>query len=95
MEQQSQPKRGRGRPPKQTEIKRTFFQTRMRESQRRRLEAAAAENGRSLSEEIELRLELSLRDNDIVDQLTQLLTQIDQRLDSIETRLSQDRAGGP
>jgi AT hook motif len=63
MEQQ--PKRGRGRPPKQSEVKRTFFQTRMRESQRRRLEAAAAENGRSLSEEIELRLELSLRDDDL------------------------------
>ena len=65
MEQQAPPKRGPGRPPKQTELKRAFFQSRMRESLKRRLEAAAAEEGRSLSEEIELRLELSLRDDQL------------------------------
>lgn len=50
-------KRGPGRPPKRGEPKRAPFQTRIRESLRDRLEAAADANGRSLSEEIEQRLE--------------------------------------
>ena len=54
-------KRGRGRPPKEGETKRAFFTTRIRESLKARLEADAAEQGRSLSEEIELRLEDSYR----------------------------------
>jgi hypothetical protein len=57
MEQQQPPKRGPGRPPKQGEVKRAFFQTRIRESLKQRLEEDAAKQGRSLSEEIELRLE--------------------------------------
>ena len=61
MEQQ-QVSRGRGRPPKpRDEVKRASFQTRMREPLRMRLEIAAEENGRSLSEEIEQRLEDSFR----------------------------------
>src|SRR5690348_4340883 len=58
-------KRGPGRPPKpEGEAKRAYFQTRIREPQRQRLDAAAAVNGRSLSEEIEQRLEESLADED-------------------------------
>jgi hypothetical protein len=60
MEQQPpRPKRGPGRPPKQGEVKRDFFQTRIRGSLKQRLEEDAAKQGRSLSEEIELRLERS------------------------------------
>jgi hypothetical protein len=59
MEQQPPAKRRPGRPPKQGEIKRAFFQTRIRESLKQRLEEDAAKQGRSLSEEIELRLEAS------------------------------------
>jgi hypothetical protein len=58
MEQQPPVKRGPGRPPKQGEIKRDFFQTRIRSSLKQRLMAEAAKEGRSLSEEIELRLDL-------------------------------------
>jgi hypothetical protein len=50
-------KRGPGRPPKRGEPKRAPFQTRIRESLRARLEEMAAAHGRSLSEEIEQRLE--------------------------------------
>ena len=59
MEQQPPPKRGPGRPSQHGEVKRSYFQTRIRESLKQRLEADAAEQGRSLSEEIELRLEES------------------------------------
>jgi hypothetical protein len=52
-------KRRPGRPPKQGELKRAPFQTRMRGSLRQRLEESATANGRSLSEEIEIRLEAS------------------------------------
>src|SRR5690348_10663313 len=52
------PKRGPGRPRKhKEEAKRAFFQTRIRETLKQRLEEAAKREGRSLSEEIELRLE--------------------------------------
>jgi hypothetical protein len=57
--------RPRGRPPrKMGEPKRTSFNTRLRQSLRQYLEAAATQNGRSLSEEIEYRLEQSTR-NDV------------------------------
>src|SRR4051812_18246025 len=61
-EMEEQPaKRRPGRPSKpEGEAKRSFFQTRIREGVRQRIEAAAAEKGRSLSEEIERRLEMSL-----------------------------------
>jgi hypothetical protein len=50
----------RGRPPKSGERKRGSFNTRLRDSLKVQLEAAAALAGRSLSEEIEFRLERSL-----------------------------------
>jgi Arc-like DNA binding domain len=52
----------RGRPPKSKtgEAKRASFNTRLREGLKVALETSAAENGRSLSEEIESRLEMSL-----------------------------------
>jgi Arc-like DNA binding domain len=53
------PRRGRGRPSKGSEAKRASFNTRIREALKQRLEAAAFEAGRSLSEEIEFRLEQS------------------------------------
>lgn len=59
MKQPQTAKRRPGRPPQHGEVKRAFFQTRIRESLKQRLEANAAEQGRSLSEEIELRLERS------------------------------------
>jgi hypothetical protein len=50
----------RGRPPKTAgEAKRAQFGTRLRPSLKAALDAAAGENGRSLSEEIEARLEQS------------------------------------
>jgi len=53
--------RRRGRPAKPDgEAKRAAFQTRMRTALRQRLQQAADQNGRSLSEEIEWRLEHSL-----------------------------------
>ena len=52
----------RGRPPKSGERKRASFNTRLRDSLKSQLEAAAALAGRSLSEEIEFRLEHSLDD---------------------------------
>jgi hypothetical protein len=66
MEQQPPPKRGPGRPPKQSEVKRAYYQTRIRQSLKWRLEETAAENGRSLSEEIEFRLELSFIVMDLI-----------------------------
>jgi Arc-like DNA binding domain len=50
----------RGRPPKDGEGKRTNFNTRLRNSLRAQLEKDASAAGRSLSEEIEVRLEQSL-----------------------------------
>jgi len=64
MEQPSA-KRPPGRPTQHGEVKRAFFQTRIRESLKRRLETEAAEEGRSLSEEVELKLELASRDADL------------------------------
>jgi hypothetical protein len=49
-------KRRRGRPPKKSETKRAAFQTRLHPSLRDRLQEAADEAGRSLSEEVEQRL---------------------------------------
>ena len=61
--EQPLPKRRPGRPPKPLDqVKRDTFQTRIRSPLKQRLEEAAAENGRSLSEEIEARLEASWRD---------------------------------
>jgi hypothetical protein len=59
MKDQAIPKR-RGRPPKDGEGKRTNFNTRLRNSLRIELERDASAAGRSLSEEIEVRLERSL-----------------------------------
>ena len=59
MEAQVTAKR-RGRPPKDGEGKRTNFNTRLRNSLRVQLERDALAAGRSLSEEIEARLEHSL-----------------------------------
>ena len=59
MEAQVTAKR-RGRPPKDGEGKRTNFNTRLRNSLRVQLEKDALAAGRSLSEEIEARLEHSL-----------------------------------
>jgi hypothetical protein len=61
MEAQVTAKR-RGRPPKDGEGKRTNFNTRLRNSLRVQLEKDALAAGRSLSEEIEARLEHSLSD---------------------------------
>lgn len=69
-----QPRR-RGRPRKHT-AKRASFHTRIREVLKGRLEAAAAEAGRSLSEEIEHRLEQSFRDERVL----HCLMSIDSRL---------------
>ena len=55
----------RGRPRKtDDQAKRSYFNTRMRTELKGRLEAEAANAGRSLSEEIEHRLERSLLDDD-------------------------------
>ena len=55
----------RGRPPLTPgEPKRASFNTRLRTDLKKRLEAEAANVGRSLSEEIEFRLELSVRSDD-------------------------------
>jgi hypothetical protein len=59
----------RGRPPKGGEGKRASFNTRIRDSLKQRLEAAAANAGRSLSEEIEFRLERSMDDKPLFDAL--------------------------
>lgn len=55
-----QRKRRRGRPPLKDQPKRSSFNTRIRMVLKEQLEAAAREAGRSLSEEIEFRLEQSL-----------------------------------
>jgi hypothetical protein len=55
----------RGRPPKAGESKRTNFNTRLRNSLRVQLEGEALAAGRSLSEEIEARLERSFADETI------------------------------
>ncbi len=53
-------KRRPGRPRKPDgQARRAHFQTRMREPLRQKLRDAADQNGRSLSEEIEWRLEMS------------------------------------
>lgn len=59
METSGSPRR-RGRPPKGGAAKRASFNTRLRDSLKIQLEAEAAAAGRSLSEEIETRLEHSL-----------------------------------
>src|ERR1700694_1267436 len=61
MKAQTTAKR-RGRPPKDGEGTRTNFNTRLRNSLRAQLERDASAAGRSLSEEIEVRLEQSLSD---------------------------------
>jgi hypothetical protein len=56
-------KRARGRPPHTDEnAKRASFNTRLRSALKLSLEAAASREGRSLSEEIEFRLERSLEE---------------------------------
>ena len=58
-------RRQRGRPPlKKGEAKRSSFNTRLRDRVKERLEAEAANAGRSLSEEIEFRLERSFAEED-------------------------------
>lgn len=59
-------KRGPGRPPKPPgEAKRDFYQARIRGALKKRLEEEAALQGRSLSEEIEVRLEQSVSNADL------------------------------
>jgi hypothetical protein len=59
--------RRRGRPPSHpNEVKRCEFQFRVRRSIYEAIRAAAVANGRSFSEEIEFRLEVSLRDGSLV-----------------------------
>lgn len=60
MEEQGLAPRRRGRPPQAGEGKRAFFNTRLRAAVKTALEWSAMEDGRSLSEEIERRLERSL-----------------------------------
>jgi hypothetical protein len=55
-----------GRPPMGDESKTAFFQTRLRPSLKARLLIDAARNRRSLSEEVEQRLENSYRDDEIL-----------------------------
>jgi plasmid stability protein len=54
----------RGRPRKDGETKRSFFNTRLRDSLKLRLQSSAAQVGRSLSEEVERRLEKSVAEED-------------------------------
>ena len=54
----------RGRPPLKGQPKRSSFNTRIRTELKERLESAAGDAGRSLSEEIEFRLERSFREDD-------------------------------
>jgi hypothetical protein len=62
------PVRPRGRPRKSpAELLRRGFQVRMRDQTRARIVEAARQNGRSLSEEIEYRLELSFQQQDVRD----------------------------
>jgi len=75
--QQQAGRRGRGRPPKTGgEVKRSKVFMRMRPSVKAALDAEAREAGRSLSEEIEARLEASLRGE----------RSLDERLDDIYGR---------
>lgn len=65
MAEKGSTQRRRGRPPlKPGTPKRSSFNTRLRSKLKERLEAEAQEAGRSLSEEIEFRLEQSFRDED-------------------------------
>ena len=54
----------RGRPPLKGQPKRSSFNTRIRTELKERLESAAGDAGRSISEEIEFRLERSFREDD-------------------------------
>jgi hypothetical protein len=59
-------RKGRGRPPKAPERgKRQNYTFRLHDSTRERLSEIAQENGRSLSEEIEYRIERSFREVDV------------------------------
>ena len=63
-------KRGRGRPPApEEERRRSNLSLRVRTETRSALEEAAAQNGRSLSEEAELRLDYTVRAEQGADQL--------------------------
>lgn len=68
MTEKTTNKRRRGRPPlKPGEAKRASFNTRLREGLKRDLEQSANKVGRSLSEEIEFRLERSLEVDQALD----------------------------
>jgi hypothetical protein len=64
------PRRPRGR-PRIDKAKRSFFNARLRAPLKQYLEAMAARNGRSLSEEIEYRLERSVNTDLAVENLRQ------------------------
>lgn len=67
MPKRKPPKRPRGRPPLTPDAgKRSSFTTRIRTELRELLEEQAGGAGRSLSEEIEFRLETSVRDQDVL-----------------------------
>jgi hypothetical protein len=66
-------KRSRGRPPKPSEArKRNVLTIRVRDRLKADLEAAAAENQRSLSEEAEFRLEWALRTDKLLSQALEI-----------------------
>ena len=91
----------RGRPPKGGEGKRASFNTRIRDSLKQQLERAAAEAGRSLSEEIEFRLEQSFLEESTVAEIENRLQEqfhrtwqayeeyFDRRLQGIEEQASE------
>jgi hypothetical protein len=83
----------RGRPPKAGVPKRGSFNTRIRDSVKARLEDAAREAGRSLSEEIETRLERSFD----IDRMAEILVAQNSQLLDVLVSISmyRARAAGP
>jgi hypothetical protein len=77
------PRRGRGRPSKGSAAKRGSFNTRIREALKRQLEAAAAEAGRSLSEEIEYRLEQSFSAESAAAELQNRLNVMEEKFEKV------------
>jgi len=79
-----------GRPPKSVEDRKSaHFTFRTRGLMRECLQAAAAASGRSVSEEIEYRLQLSFDRDDLENRLSMSL----KRLDRIEAFLQGGQAG--
>lgn len=70
------PRRGRGRPPKGELAKRGNLKIRMREELRALIEEQARRNGRSASEEAEVRLERSFREDEILKRLDEIASRL-------------------